>query len=310
MPRVSILLTCYNHLEYLKIAMDCIKEQTYTDYEIVALDDGSTDGTREWLTELQQSEPDLPLKLFFNEQNLGTYGTLNKGLDVSTCELIAEFNDDDVWAPEKLAKQVAMLDANPKIGLVHTAGHFIDGDGNELKVNPLGFEWPRTGTGDVLLELIPYNKIIASSVLVRRECFDKVGKFNTDYFGSGDWEMWYRIAEEYHVGHIDEDLTLYRIHEGSASHFKERVVDDDRRIREWMLPRMNGYFDRGWDNRALRNMIAHHWSCIATNRVWAGDAKGGRKAYAESLKVMPWRIKSVLRYVATFLPRRLFRALN
>ena len=122
MPRVSILLTCYNHLRHLKIAIDSIKAQTFTDYEIVALDDGSTDGTREWLTQLQQDEPTLPIALYFNEENLGTYGTLNRGLDVARGEYIAEFNDDDVWMPTKLEKQVAMLDRDQKIGLVHTGG--------------------------------------------------------------------------------------------------------------------------------------------------------------------------------------------
>ncbi len=310
MPRVSILLTCYNHLGHLKVAIDCIKAQTYKDYDIVALDDGSTDGTREWLTQLQKDEPGLPLLLYFNEQNLGTYGTLNRGIDVATGEFIAEFNDDDVWMPTKLEKQVAMMDANPKIGLVHTSGYFIDGEGKELKVNPLGFEWPKTCTGDVLLELIPYNKIIASSVLIRRECFETVGKFNTSYFGSGDWEMWYRIAEKYHVGHIDEPLTLYRVHAGSASHFKDKVADDDRRIREWMLPRMRTYTDRGWDNRALTRMVAHQYACIGSTRVWMGDAAGGRKMYVESLKVMPWRFKSVLRILVSFLPVSFVKALK
>ncbi|MCH7905596.1 MAG: glycosyltransferase [Armatimonadetes bacterium] len=310
MPRVSIVLTCYNHLDHLKIAVDSIIAQTFTDYEIIALDDGSTDGTRDWLSELHRREPQIPLKLFFNEENLGTYGTLNKGIDVSTGELIAEFNDDDVWAPEKLEKQVAMMDAHPEIGLVHTAGYFIDGDGNEIKDNPLGFEWPKTSTGDVLPELIPFNKIIASSVLVRRECFEKVGKFNTSYFGSGDWEMWYRIAEEYHVGHVDEPLTLYRVHGGSASHLTDKIAKDDRRIREWMTPRIDGYADRGWPPGLLRRIKAHHWACLGTARTWEGDVSGGRRAYVESLKLMPWRFKSVLRLVATVLPRRAFRALK
>lgn len=310
MPRVSIVLTCYNHLKHLKVAMDCIKEQTFTDYEICALDDGSTDGTREWLSHLQKDEPNLPLRLFFNEENLGTYGTLNKGIDVSTGEFIAEFNDDDVWAATKLEKQVAMLDANSRIGLVHTSGWFIDGEGERLHVNPLGFEWPKTGTGDVLLELIPYNKIIASSIMARKACFDKVGKFNTTYFGSGDWEMWYRIAEEYHIGHIDEPLTLYRVHAGSASHFVSKVADDDRRIREWMLPRMKTYLNRGWDNGAFRKLIAHQWACIGTARVHIGDSKGGRVAFVESLKIMPWRFKSVFRYFASFLPKSVFSFLD
>jgi len=310
MPRVSIVLTCYNHLRHLKIAMDCIRAQTFTDYEIVALDDGSTDGTREWLTQLQKEDPQLPLALYFNEMNLGTYATLNKGIEVSRGELIAEFNDDDVWLPTKLEKQVAMLDARPEIGLVHTGGYFIDDDGNELKQNPLGFAWPKTGTGDVLTELIAHNKIIASSVLVRRECFENVGSFNTDYFGSGDWEMWYRIAERYHVGHIDEPLTLYRVHAGSASHSTDKVAADDRRIREWIITRLDSYRERGMSEATVRRLKAHQWACVGTDRVWLGDVSGGRRAYSESLKLMPWRLKSYARYAASFLPRRLFRALN
>lgn len=310
MPRVAILLTCYNHLRHLKIAMDCIREQTFTDYEVIALDDGSTDGTREWLTEFKAANPAFPLRLEFNEKNLGTYGTLNKGLSLATAEFIAEYNDDDVWLPTKLEKQVAMMDAHAEIGLVHTSGWFIDDDGNKLEENPLGFPWPKTGTGDVLHELVPHNKIIASSVLARRECFDTVGNFNESYFGSGDWEMWYRIAERYHIGHIDEPLTLYRVHAGSASHHTQRVIDDDRRIREWMLPRLLSYTERGWDRGQVRRQVAHQYACIGTDSVWSGNAKKGRAMYLKSLKVMPWRLKSALRYLVSFLPAKFVKSLR
>ena len=96
MPRVSILLTCYNHLDYLPAAHS-IRTQTFQDFEVIAIDDGSTDVSREWLA----SQNNITLVL--NEKNLGTYGTLNKGLDLATGEFIAVLNDDDVWMPEKLA---------------------------------------------------------------------------------------------------------------------------------------------------------------------------------------------------------------
>src|SRR5688572_11327743 len=97
MPKISILLTCYNHIRYLPAAVEGIRAQTFKDSEIIAIDDGSTDGTREWLKE------NLPeAKLIFNEQNIGTYASLNVGLEATTGEFIAILNDDDVWAPEKL----------------------------------------------------------------------------------------------------------------------------------------------------------------------------------------------------------------
>src|SRR3954462_11935571 len=113
MPRVSILFTCFNHIRFLPAAFEGVIGQTYKDFEIIAIDDGSTDGTREWLS--ARSEP---ITRIFNEKNLGTYASLNVALSKANGEFIAILNDDDLWAPEKLAKQVALLDARPEIGLV------------------------------------------------------------------------------------------------------------------------------------------------------------------------------------------------
>lgn len=303
MPRVSILLTCYNHIKYLPAALESIRRQTFTDYEIIALDDGSQDGTREWLSEHAQDA-----KLIFNKENLGTYGTLNEGLSHASGEFIAVFNDDDLWADTKLEAQVEMMDNFPKVGLVHTDGYFIDGEGAVRKDSPLGFDFPKTETGDVLLTLIYHNKIIASAALARRECFEKVGEFNASYFGSGDWEMWFRIAEQYHVGYVKDPLTMYRVHGANASHKLEKIWQDDQMLREWMLPRLETYAGR-FNPEELTAAKAHNWACLGTVRTLNGDPEGGREAYKESLKLLPGRFKSRLRMLATHLPKSAFRKL-
>jgi glycosyltransferase involved in cell wall biosynthesis len=304
MPRVSILLTCFNHLAYLPAAWDSIQAQTFTDYEVIALDDGSADGTREWLTEHAAGA-----KLVFNERNLGTYGTLNVGLEHASGEFIAVFNDDDLWAPTKLQRQVELMDAHQKVGLVHTDGWFIDGKGDRNRDDsPLGFTFPRTETGDVLLALVDANKIIASAVLARRACFDALGGFNSDYFGSGDWEMWYRIAERWDVGYVPEPLTFYRVHGANASHKLERIWRDDQKLREWIAPRLAGYVGR-FSTEELKKAEAHNWACLGTVRTLNGDPKSGRQAYAASLRADPTRWKSRLRLLATYLPPSLFRKL-
>lgn len=303
MPRVSILLTCYNHIRYLPIAWQSILDQTFQDYEVIALDDGSTDGTREWLT---ANAPQA--KLVFNEKNLGTYGTLNVGLEHATGEFIAVFNDDDVWLPEKLEKQVAMLDSNQHIGLVHTDGYFIDGEGKERHDSPLGFDFPRTETGDVLLALIYANSIIASAVLARKSCFDELGGFNADYFGSGDWEMWYRIAEKYDVGYVKDPLTLYRVHGANASHKLERIWLDDEKLREWIEPRIAEYKNRFAQN-ALSEAEAHNLACLGTVKVLNGYPSAGRYYYKKSLAINPARWKSRVRIAASYLPRSVFQKL-
>lgn len=360
MPKVSILLTCYNHLAYLPACLEGVLAQTFQDFEIIALDDGSTDRTREWL--LQRVEgwrcggeegpetrgagsqsDDLgqrdegtegggesphraspiahrershfghrapPIKLIFNETNLGTYGTLNRGLKEATGEFIAVLNDDDLWAPEKLARQLALFEAHPEVGLVHTDGWFIDGKGERLEGSPLGFSFPRTETGDVLLALLYANKIIASAALVRRECFEKLGGFNEAYFGSGDWEMWLRVAEQWPVGYVDEPLTFYRVHGANASHKLERIWKDDEKLREWIRTRVPLLEAKGYPRPELQAAMAHNEACLGTVKTLNGDPAGGRTAFARSIRLAPGRWKSYLRWAATFLPRGVFRKLN
>src|SRR5207253_9360503 len=128
--------------------------------------------------------------------------------------------------------------------------------GNTIEGEPLGFESPKTETGDVLLSLIYANKIIASAALVRAECFAKLGVFNEAYFGSGDWEMWLRIAEEYEIGFVPEPLTFYRVHGANARHKLERIWHDDVMLRDWIAARASYYADKGYEHIVLRQDIA------------------------------------------------------
>jgi len=303
MPRVSVIITCYNHLAYLPEALDGVRAQTFTDYEIIAIDDGSTDGSREWLS--QQLQPN---EIIFNEKNLGTYGTLNRALEQATGEFIAVLNDDDVWEPTKLERQVAMLDAKPRVGLVHTDGIFIGPEGTQLEGNPLGFDWPRTETGNNIIPLIYANKIIASAVLVRRACFDDVGVFDAGYFGSGDWDMWLRIAEKWDIGYVHEPLTRYRWHTTNASKKFDKIWMDDERLRERIIKMSPTY--TSVDQAELKKALAHNWACLGTVKKLNHKPAEARAAYAQSLKLAPGRWKTYLRYLATFLPREGFRTLK
>lgn len=302
-PRVSVLLTCFNHLDYLPACLEGIEGQTYQDFEVVALDDGSTDGTREYLAARAGQ-----LRVELNEENLGTYGTLNRGLELARGEFIAVLNDDDVWHPEKLRRQVELIDECPDIGLVHTDGCFIDGSGAVLEGSPLGFEFPRTRTGDVLLDLCYANKIIASAALVRRQCFEDLGGFDPSYFGSGDWQMWIRIAEQWQVGFVEERLTDYRVHGANASHKLERIWRDDEALRSWLMPRFAMWEGR-FPAKDLRRAEAHNLACLGTVQALNGDPRAARSSYAASMSLCPGRWQSWVRYAATFLPKSWFRRL-
>jgi glycosyltransferase involved in cell wall biosynthesis len=302
MPRVSILLTCYNHIRYLPACVEGIRGQTFRDFEIVAIDDGSTDGTREWLA--QQAD----IRCIFNAENLGTYETLNVGLRGTSGELVAVLNDDDLWEPLKLEKQIQLLDSHPKVGLVHTGGTFIDGDGNRRDGNPLGFAFPRFETGDILLGLVYENKVIASAAVVRRACIADVGEFNREYFGSGDWEMWFRVAEKYDVGFVDEPLTHYRVHGANASHKLERIWRDDEKLRIWIATRLERLKDR-FPLTDLKRAKAFNQAALGTVTTLNGEPSRGRAAYATSIRLNPLRWQTYARYLATYLPNSTFRKL-
>lgn len=304
MPRVSVLLTCYNHFRYLPEALEGIRNQTYRDFEIIAIDDGSTDGTREWLS--RQSD----LKTIFNADNLGTYGSLNVALAAAEGELVAILNDDDVWLPEKLEKQVALLDAHPEVGLVHTGGYFIDGDSNRTEGNPLGFRFPRFETGDILLGLVFENKIIASAALARTEILRELGGFNERYFGSGDWEMWFRVAEVADVGFVDAPLTLYRVHGANASHKLERIWRDDEMLREWIQERLDANLKAGrLHPRDVGEFgaMSFNFAALGTVQMLNGKPEDARRSYKKSLRLNPLRWQTYARYLLTFAGPAQFR---
>lgn len=305
-PRVTILLTCYNHLRYLEACFASILEQTFADFEIVAVDDGSTDGTREWLS--RQTDPRL--RLLFNEKNLGTYGALNAAIEIARGEFLAVLNDDDLWAPEKLAKQVAMLDSRPDIALTHVGGWFIGPEGERVEGEPLGFPYPRTETGDVFAALVEFNKIITSSTLFRASCIAETGAFDPGFYGCGDWHMWLRIASRHAVGYIDEPLCFYRVHGANAFLDSDKMNEDARRIREWLSKDAESLRAGRPHDEAMRRALAHNWACLGTERTWLGDPAGGRKAYAASIRMYPTRVKSYIRWALTFLPRKAFRRLQ
>ena len=303
MPRVSVLLTCYQHRSYIEAALRGIRGQTYSDYEIIAIDDGSTDGTREWLSE------QAGMVTIFNAQNLGTYGSLNRALAEASGEFIAILNDDDVWMPEKLAKQVALFDSNPKVALVHTGGRFIDGQGNVTQGNPLGFAFPRFETGDILLGLVYENKIIASAALARTAVLRELGGFDQGYFGSGDWNMWFRVAEAHQVGYVEGDLTDYRVHGTNASHKLERIWRDDERLRLWIAERLELVSPDRFSPKDLTKAKGFNQAALGTVQTLNGNPMAGRKSYARSLRLDPTRWKSAARWGATYLGPKAFRKL-
>lgn len=200
MPKVSVIIPAYNAMTYLPETLESVLQQTFTDFEVLIIDDGSADHIVRWASGIS----DLRVKLI-SQKNQGLSGARNTGIAQAQAEYIAFLDADDLWEPTKLEKQVRCLDNNPRVGLVHTWMLLI----NEQSKST-GRVMKSYAEGDVWKQLVEKNLIACLSVMVRRCCFETVGVFDRNLRSIEDWDMWIRIATRYPFAVIKEPLVYYR----------------------------------------------------------------------------------------------------
>ena len=201
MKKVSVIIPAYNKAELTVKTVESVLGQTYNNIEIVVVDDGSTDDTRQSLLPYSHK-----IKYIYKE-NGGACRARNMGIRSATGEYVALLDCDDIYLPKKIEKCVDYLERKLDIGFVYTPACFIDANGARIKRYP---RFARRSSGYIARKLLRKNFICNSTVVVRRGCFKKAGYFDESIFTSADWDMWLRLSEYYKAGYIDEPLTLYR----------------------------------------------------------------------------------------------------
>lgn len=210
MLEVSVVIPAYNAMKYLPQTVESVLHQTYKEFEVVIVNDGSTDDIETWFAE---SVTDPRFRLI-SQENKGLSGARNTGIEQAKGEFIAVLDADDLWHPTKLEKQVEALKRHPEAGLVYTWLRYVD----EFS-SPTGKIVKSSFEGDVWEELTAFNFIGCGSVaMIRRACFDDVGNFdrNLDSYVE-DWDMWLRIAKSYPFTVVNEVLIDNRKYSGSLS---------------------------------------------------------------------------------------------
>jgi glycosyltransferase involved in cell wall biosynthesis len=253
-PRVSITIPTYNCARFLGQAIRSALSQTYTDYEIVVVDDGSTDDTREVLAEFGDRIR------YVYQPNGGLSSARNLAVSQARGELIAYLDADDLWYPHRLEAGVAFLDAHEECGLVHSDWTMIDETDRVIqpRVNAdSGRPFPR---GHCTLDLLQRSHIQVPTVLERRECFDRVGTFDPRLKTAQDYLHWIRIAMDgMAIGYVPESLALYRRTASSLSSSPRRVLDDGVIIFETLLTEQTGLRQFGPEAVDLaRDRLYHH----------------------------------------------------
>jgi len=221
MPRVSVIIPAYNAQRFVGEAIESALAQTYPDFEIVAVDDGSTDAT---LSILRSFEPRIRV---ISQPNRGPAAARNAGIRDSTGDYIAFLDGDDLWKIEKLSEQVALLDERSDVGLVYTESlMFSDAAGKREIHRKIGYAIePSLGF------LLHGNCIPTSTVMFRRDCVEQVGRMSEArelLEGGEDYEYWLRIAQCYSIAGIPKPLAFYRTHRDNLMGAGEDV---DRELR-------------------------------------------------------------------------------
>jgi glycosyltransferase involved in cell wall biosynthesis len=214
---VSVIIPAYNYARYIPGAVNSVLAQTYQDYEIVVVDDGSTDDTRQALGD------SLHKITYVYQQNRGVSAARNVGLERSHGELIAFLDADDSWVPDKLDRQVRFLRDHTTIGLVCSgAEHINDGEGDASPTSPQPLDcsiWLNNGVivKDAFSVLLETNFIITSTVVIRRECIRKVGTFDESLRSVEDRDLWLRTARHFPIAYMPGAVVQKRSHPNNLS---------------------------------------------------------------------------------------------
>jgi glycosyltransferase involved in cell wall biosynthesis len=208
-PLVSVVLPVYNCPRYVGQAVESILAQTYFDFELIVIDDGSVDETPDVVR--RYGDPRIRL---ISQANRGLAGALNRGLELARGRYVGRQDQDDISLPERLAKQVAFLAAHPDCGLVGTWAEIWHEDTRTERIHA-----HPSDNADLKFQLLLDNPFVHSSVMIRKTALDRVGMYSTDPGRQPpeDYELWSRIAREFDVANLPEVLHVYREVEGSMS---------------------------------------------------------------------------------------------
>ncbi len=197
-PAVSVIIPTWNRLSFLRQAIASVRAQTFGDYELIVVDDGSADGTREWLTAERITAVALP--------HSGYPGLVrNRGAEKATGRYLAFLDSDDLWEAEKLAIQTAFMTGHPGINLCHTRERWLR---HGRDISQAGQRHQTSGRifRDALKKCI----IGPSTVMLRRDLFLEHGGFAVDLEIAEDYELWLRLTAREEAGYIDRPLTVKR----------------------------------------------------------------------------------------------------
>jgi len=284
-PMVSVLMPTYNRAHLIEEAIDSLLAQTYPTFELIVVDDGSEDDTRERIGTYADSRIH-----YLYQHHQGISASLNRGLHAARGRYIARLDSDDIWLPEMLEVQIATLEEEG-VGVVYARAQGMDHKGrpnDDLRGLP-----PRY-PGYTLESLLYGDMTCNITVVARRDCLEAAGVYDETLEVNEDWHMWLRVALHCDFAFNDRVLARFRRHHGNATgadsvmletHVNKRTGVLDRFYRLPNLP------PKAWAMRLLAYRNAHLWS----GNIWLGLGQHARalRTYAKALGIRGQRLNTL-----------------
>jgi len=231
-PLVSIILPTFNGSKYLEQAVQSCLNQTYSNIELICINDASDDGTAKQLMTIK----DRRIKVIHHDQNTGHIYALNEGFSLSTGDYLTWTSDDNYYAPNALATMVGALVKNKKVDFVYANYHVIDDQGKALRLGRV--ENP---------SMLDNDNYVGGCFLYRRRVYEQVGEFRKEAFLAEDYEYWLRVRQQFPMKKLPDTLYYYRLHDRSLTmvHKEKKVQEQVEKIREQYIKVWKKFYFRG-----------------------------------------------------------------
>jgi glycosyltransferase involved in cell wall biosynthesis len=239
-PRISMIMPVYNGADYLAAALDSVLAQSFADFELICLDDGSKDATPAILAEY--AARDTRILHIRNTTNVGLPATLNKGFALAKGEYHSWTSHDNLLRPDMLLTLAALLDADPAIGIAYAGYSVIDGEDVVLRYHP-----PKPA------EERWFGNPVGAAFLYRRAVTEQLTGYDENLFGAEDYDFWLRAARIFRLQPVDRDLYLYRRHDASLTNQRSMQIKD--LVAQVVVRELDDVQDDKLRARALLNLV-------------------------------------------------------
>ena len=292
MPTVSVIIPTHNRANYLPVAISSVLNQSFQDFEILVVDDGSSDSTAAVVAGFR----DQRIKYIRHETSKGGSAARNTGIRNSNCPFIAFLDDDDEWLPSKLQLLIGLLKSSPaKVGVVYSGYWIVDRGSGRI----CGKKTPEK-RGDLSQELLASNCIGGTSAVVaRRECFERIGLFDENLPSFQDYDLWIRISKEFQFEFIPDLLSNYYVHE-------TKIWTDLSALNRGM----EIFLKKHGNSTSLRKYMGYRYLALGVRHCENRDTRDARGAFLKAISLYPFEVRNYFNLALSLLGAEAFKRIN